>query len=104
MPLVEQAPAKINLGFHVLRRRPDGDHDVETVLHRIDWADTITAQPADTLSMSCSDPSLPTDETNLCLRAAHRLQEAFGSHEGPRFTSTSTCRSGPGSAASGPSL
>jgi len=78
MPLTAHAPAKINLGLHVLRRRPDGDHDVETVLHRIDWADTLTAQPADTLSMTCSDPSLPTDETNLCLRAGHRLQEAFG--------------------------
>ena len=77
MPLTERAPAKINLGLHVLRRRPDGDHDVETVLHRIDWADTITAAPADTLSMTCSDPALPTDETNLCLRAALALKEAF---------------------------
>ncbi len=76
MPLVERAPAKINLGLHVLRKRPDGYHDVETVLHRFDWADTITAQPADTLSMTCSDPALPTDEDNLCLQAAHRLAEA----------------------------
>ena len=50
MPLVERAPAKVNLGLHVLRKRPNGDHDVETVLHRIDWADTITAAPASTLS------------------------------------------------------
>lgn len=78
MPLTERAPAKINLGLHVLRRRPDGYHDVETVLHRIDWADTITAAPADTLSMTCSDPALPTDENNLCLRAALALKEAFG--------------------------
>ncbi|MFB6247289.1 MAG: 4-(cytidine 5'-diphospho)-2-C-methyl-D-erythritol kinase [Salinibacter sp.] len=77
MPLAERAPAKINLGLHVLRQRPDGDHDVETVLHRIDWADTITATPADTLSMTCSDPALPTDEDNLCLRAALALKEAF---------------------------
>jgi 4-diphosphocytidyl-2-C-methyl-D-erythritol kinase len=76
MPLVERAPAKINLGLHVLRKRPDGYHDVETVLHRLDWADTVTAQPADTLSMTCSDPGLPTDEDNLCLQAAHRLAEA----------------------------
>lgn len=76
MPLVERAPAKINLGLHVLRERPDGYHDVETVLHRIDWADTITGQPADTLSMTCSDPTLPTDDDNLCLQAAHRLAEA----------------------------
>lgn len=77
MPLVERAPAKINLGLHVLRKRPDGYHDVETVLHRIDWADTVTAESADTLSMTCSDPDLPTDTDNLCLQAGHRLAEAF---------------------------
>jgi len=82
MPLVEQAPAKINLGLHVLRKRPDGDHEVETVLHRIDWADAITVRPADTLSMTCSDPALPTDADNLCLRAARQLQEAFDVDEG----------------------
>jgi 4-diphosphocytidyl-2-C-methyl-D-erythritol kinase len=75
--LSARAPAKINLGLHVLRRRPDGDHDVETVLHRIDWADRIAAQPADTLSMTCSDSTLPTDKNNLCLEAAHRLSAAF---------------------------
>lgn len=84
MPLVERAPAKINLGLHVLRERPDGYHDVETVLHRIDWADTITAEPADDLSMTCSDPALPTDDENLCLQAAHRLREAFGVTAGAR--------------------
>ena len=77
MPLVERAPAKINLGLHVLRQRPDGFHDVETVLHRIDWADTVTAQPAETLSMTCSDSALPTDRENLCMQAARRLAEAF---------------------------
>ena len=77
MPLVERAPAKINLGLHVLRKRPDGFHDVETVLHRIDWADTVTAQPAETLSMTCSDSALPTDRENLCMQAARRLAEAF---------------------------
>ena len=77
MPLTEHAPAKINLGLHVLRERPDGDHDIETVLHQIDWADTITAAPADTLSLACSDPALPTDDDNLCLQAAHRLRDAF---------------------------
>ncbi|PSQ52658.1 MAG: 4-(cytidine 5'-diphospho)-2-C-methyl-D-erythritol kinase, partial [Bacteroidetes bacterium QH_10_64_37] len=46
MPSMQHAPAKVNLGLHVLRERTDGDHDVETVLHRIDWADTITAAPA----------------------------------------------------------
>ncbi|MFB6279826.1 MAG: 4-(cytidine 5'-diphospho)-2-C-methyl-D-erythritol kinase [Salinibacter sp.] len=82
MPLSKQAPAKINLGLHVLRERADGDHDIETVLHRIDWADTVTATPADSLSMTCSDPALPTDANNLCLQAAHRLAAAFDVTEG----------------------
>jgi 4-diphosphocytidyl-2-C-methyl-D-erythritol kinase len=75
--LERRAPAKINLGLHVLRRRDDGYHDIETVMHRIGWADRVTAAPAGTLSMTCSDPDLPTDERNLCLQAAQRLQTAF---------------------------
>jgi len=77
MPLTQRAPAKINLGLHVLRERSDGDHDIETILHRIDWADTITAAPSDTLSLTCSNPALPTDDDNLCLQAAHRLRDTF---------------------------
>ena len=77
VPLTQRAPAKINLGLHVLRKRPDGYHDIETVLHRIDWADTVSAAPSKTLSLTCSDPALPTDDDNLCLQAAHRLASAF---------------------------
>ena len=76
MPLTDRAPAKINLGLHVLRKRPDGYHEVETVLHRIGWADAVTAAPAQTLSMTCSDPALPTDEDNLCMKAARALADA----------------------------
>ena len=82
MPVTHRAPAKINLGLHVLRRRDDGYHDIETVLHRIGWADRITLAPAGTLSMTCSDPSLPTDARNLCLQAATRLAEAFDVDDG----------------------
>ncbi len=82
MPSTQHAPAKINLGLHVLRERTDRYHDIETVLHQIDWADTITAAPAPTLSLTCSDPALPTDDDNLCLQAAHRLAAAFDVTEG----------------------
>ena len=76
------APAKINLGLQVLRRRADGFHDIETVFLRIPWADHITAEHADGLSMTCSDPALPTDEGNLCMQAALRLRRAFGVEAG----------------------
>ncbi|AEN74526.1 4-diphosphocytidyl-2-C-methyl-D-erythritol kinase [Rhodothermus marinus SG0.5JP17-172] len=73
--LTELAPAKINLGLRVLRRRPDGYHDIETVLLRIPWADRLAWTPADSFIFTCSDPSLPTDERNLCVQAARRLAE-----------------------------
>lgn len=72
------APAKINLGLHVLRRRPDGYHEVETVLLPIGWHDLLTVEMAEAFHFSCSDPTLPTDERNLCVRAAHALAAAAG--------------------------
>lgn len=79
------APAKINLGLHVLRRRSDGYHDIETVFCRIGWSDEITVEPAEALSMTCSDPDLPTDDDNLCMQAAERLREACGVERGARL-------------------
>lgn len=76
--LVRTAPAKINLGLHVLRRRPDGFHDVATVLLPIGWHDVLTVEPAGTFRFTCSDPALPTDERNLCVRAAYGLAEWAG--------------------------
>lgn len=74
----QRAPAKINLGLHVLRRRSDGFHAIESVLLPIGWFDTVTVRPAADLSMTCSDRSLPVDDRNLCRRAARRLAEAAG--------------------------
>ncbi|PSQ81234.1 MAG: 4-(cytidine 5'-diphospho)-2-C-methyl-D-erythritol kinase [Bacteroidetes bacterium QS_8_68_15] len=81
--LTRSVPAKINLGLHVLRPRPgDGNHDIETVLVRIGWADRLSGRPARELLLTCSDPALPTDEDNLCVAAARRLAEAFDVERG----------------------
>ena len=73
--LHRSAPAKINLGLHVLRKRPDGYHDIETVFIRIPWADVLRAEPADDLRLTCSDPNLPTDASNLVMKAARELSD-----------------------------
>ncbi|HCR49196.1 MAG TPA: 4-(cytidine 5'-diphospho)-2-C-methyl-D-erythritol kinase [Bacteroidetes bacterium] len=73
----KQAPAKINLGLHVLSKRNDGFHALETVFLAIKWADELTFSPSDTLSLVCSDPRLPMDHTNLCMKAALILKERF---------------------------
>lgn len=72
------APAKLNFGLHVLRMRADGFRDIDTVFVRIPWCDVVSVESAEGLSMTCSDPSLPTDGRNLCLRAAQRLIVELG--------------------------
>ena len=67
------APAKVNLGLHVLRRRPDGFHDVQTVMAPLGWSDLLVARTSDRFSFSCSDQELPTDSGNLVVRAANLL-------------------------------
>lgn len=80
-----RAYAKINLHLEVLRQRPDGYHDIETVLQSIGLHDTLHLVPRPAgLRLLCDDPAVPTDETNLCLRAAHALLEAAGLDAPPR--------------------
>jgi 4-diphosphocytidyl-2-C-methyl-D-erythritol kinase len=87
-PLVVRAYAKINLGLRVLRKRPDGYHDIETIFHRVDISDEITISTSPVLSLTCSDPTLPTDEKNLSYRAAKLLQDEPGLFGFPRVAIT----------------
>lgn len=65
--------AKINWSLRVTRKRDDGYHDLETLFQAISLHDVLTFEKADRLSLTCSDPSIPTDESNLVLRAARAL-------------------------------
>lgn len=78
LPAARTAPAKVNLGLHVLRRRADGYHDLETVFLPLGWADELRAEPSSGLALTCSDPSLPTDDGNLVVRAAQALAAHAG--------------------------
>jgi 4-diphosphocytidyl-2-C-methyl-D-erythritol kinase len=71
-PLARRCPAKINLGLHVLRKRADGYHEIETGLLAIRWHDEVRVAPSEAFSFTCSDPALE-GEGNLCVRAARAL-------------------------------
>lgn len=72
------APAKVNLFLSVGTVAPDGYHPVETVLHALELADTVTVTPSSRLGFSCShDLGLP-DELNLAHRAAVAMGVRFG--------------------------
>lgn len=81
MALALRAYAKLNLALEVLARRPDGYHEIATVLQTISLADDLTFRPAADLGLWCSEPSLETPE-NLVLQAAHLLQDATGCRKG----------------------
>ena len=68
-----KAYAKINWALRVTGRRSDGFHDIETLFQTISLHDVLTIEPSDRLSLTCSDPTLPIDETNLVLRAARAI-------------------------------
>ncbi len=78
------APAKLNLFLEVLGRRPDGYHEIETVMVAISLCDTLTIQdePTGVLRLRCNDPTLPVGAENLVIRAADRLREATGCRRG----------------------
>jgi len=75
--LVLRAPCKINLSLEVLGRRPDGYHEIRTIMHTVDLCDELAfaVRLDGALTLSCDDPAVPADGTNLVLRAAHLLRE-----------------------------
>jgi 4-diphosphocytidyl-2-C-methyl-D-erythritol kinase len=78
--LLVSAPAKINLHLEVLGLRPDGFHELAMVMQTLDLADTLRLRPtADgAISLSCDHADLPTDGSNLIIRAAELLRARTG--------------------------
>jgi 4-diphosphocytidyl-2-C-methyl-D-erythritol kinase len=65
------APAKVNLFLTVGVRRPDGLHEIESVMQAVSLFDAVTLEPADSFEVSVSPAgAAPEDESNLALRAA----------------------------------
>lgn len=72
------ASAKVNLWLHLIGRRPDGFHEIETLMAPLALSDEIHVGRAGRTELICSDPSLPTGEENLALRAVRVLETATG--------------------------
>jgi 4-diphosphocytidyl-2-C-methyl-D-erythritol kinase len=72
------APAKVNLFLELRAKRPDGFHSIETLMVAVSLADTLTVMLADSLTLSCTDPALPTGEGNLVVKAANALRHRTG--------------------------
>ena len=74
------ACAKININLQILGRRPDGFHEVRTRMCPVSLSDEVVVKEASggRSSLSCSDPALPVDESNLALKAVRAFEAATG--------------------------
>lgn len=80
-----RAPAKINLALRVGGLRPDGFHDVHTVLQSISLFDTVVATPRPgAFALAARAPGVPADRSNLVWRAAEALWRSAGRSGEPR--------------------
>jgi 4-diphosphocytidyl-2-C-methyl-D-erythritol kinase len=84
-PLVEIAPAKLNLSLEVLGRRADGYHELATVFQTIGLVDELYLVPADDLTLECDGAEL-SHVGNLARQAARALRDHDGLVAGARMT------------------
>jgi 4-diphosphocytidyl-2-C-methyl-D-erythritol kinase len=74
------APAKVNLTLEVLGKRPDGYHDIESLVQKVSLYDRITIRevPESGVHLTCSDPAVGSGPDNLVYQAARLFMDATG--------------------------
>src|SRR6185312_12542684 len=77
-------PAKVNLFLEVLARRPDGYHELATLMLAVSLYDTLefTEEPTGATALHCDHPSLSTGSDNLICRAVELVRRESGRSDG----------------------
>ncbi len=76
--------AKLNLFLKVYGKRPDGFHDIISIMQSIGLADTLVMEDSDNegIHIECTNPNVPVDESNLVWKAAKLLLKETGRRAG----------------------
>src|SRR6266568_3835096 len=92
--LVVQAPAKVNLFLEVLNKRPDGYHDIATLMVAVTLFDVLRfkEEKSGDIRLTCSNPELSTGPDNLVFRAADLLKRHTGCKKGVNIRLTKRIR------------
>ena len=97
--LLVRAPAKINLSLLVAGKRPDGFHELETIMAKVNWYDEILIEPGQKagIELVCRGPHwAPVGEENLVYRAAELLLNNCGLKTDIKITLTKNIPAGSG--------
>jgi 4-diphosphocytidyl-2-C-methyl-D-erythritol kinase len=80
------SPCKVNFILNILGKRPDGYHELETVMHPVRVSDRLVFERmASGIELTCSNAELPTDRSNLVYRAAEKFLDASGIRDGVKI-------------------
>jgi 4-diphosphocytidyl-2-C-methyl-D-erythritol kinase len=90
------APAKLNLFLHIVGRRPDGYHLLQSLFVLIDWCDTLHFELRGDARLARHDLGEPLPADDLCLRAARLLQTESGTTLGADISIAKQVPSGAG--------
>jgi 4-diphosphocytidyl-2-C-methyl-D-erythritol kinase len=77
-----RAYAKINIGLRILKKRTDGYHSLETVFCEVHPFDELMFSHHPTISVESNSAALPSDESNLCFKAAQLLKRTCNYPDG----------------------
>lgn len=81
--VVRKSPCKVNLLLNILRKREDGFHELETVMQPVQLCDQLeVSKAASGIALTCSNPALPVDGTNLVHKAATAFLNAAAITDG----------------------
>jgi 4-diphosphocytidyl-2-C-methyl-D-erythritol kinase len=97
--LLVRAPAKINLSLLIAGKRPDGFHEIETIMAKVNWYDEIFIQQSQKtgIELTCTGPQwAPQGEENLVHKAAKMLLESRGRQANIKITLTKNIPAGTG--------
>src|SRR3984957_3204907 len=73
-----RSPAKLNLFLRVLGKRADGYHELASLFQAVDLSDTLELCLAGADRFTCNDPALPTDGSNLVIKALDLFRRKTG--------------------------
>lgn len=76
---------KINWNLRVSGKRDDGFHELCTIFQTLSLCDFLSFAESENLSLTCNNENVPTDESNLIIKAARLLQNNFGVSNGAKI-------------------
>lgn len=97
--MIVKAPAKINLFLEILNKRPDGYHNIESVMHTVSLFDILEFSPVmeDKIELICDNVELSSDvKKNIVYKAAEKIKQQYNIKQGIKIKLTKNIPMGAG--------